>query len=90
MDEFIQSISEVKGKEDFSPSCHIHNFTHQYIGRRNGINHFKVFKELFYDEDNLEHTMYMQLCSFIEKKKFVLLSRYEKHLLRNDRISVVR
>lgn len=50
----------------------------------------KVFKELFYDEDNLEHTMYMQLCSFIEKKKFVLLSRYEKHLLRNDRISVVR
>lgn len=28
----------------------------------------KVFKELFYDEDNLEHTMYMQLCSVIEKK----------------------
>lgn len=50
----------------------------------------KVFKELFYDEDNLEHTMYMQLSSFIEKKKIVLLSRYEKHLLRNDRITVVR
>lgn len=49
-----------------------------------------IMSKVFKDEDNLEHTMYMQLSSFIEKKKIVLLSRYEKHLLRNDRISVVR